>query len=309
MHKVNLKAYCAAFEAMGKIPGEDSTYVEEICEGFFDDVPNVVDGDCGGTEDECPAICEFDYRPPDDKTMIYISKSAPGTIEVPQHFMKDNKRQISHWAFLRFNEAVSTSTNPNFFREGVSYFIAGAFGVAEVPSASSNLEVACRSDFKDEEFSKLEVRDYLPRNYFREDLNPTIVSGLQKLYPLCLKQGAEACRKSPLAAHVAQQWRATLACRDVGDDVANLRCEVNELKGRYAALEERVESKASLAVMTAPLIGALPARPEKSDDYFKVKQIYRTMIRIANALADEDAKRAEERDAWNRKFQAEHNPK
>lgn len=205
--KVNFRAYCAAFEAMGKIPETEQSYASRICDELYQ-LHNDEIGDS--------------ISPPDDDVTIHRDRFGDGTISVPVYKNLFGERMIAGWRCLSFHHRFSPGgpgeitpslgsknrddAESDHLREALSYFIEGAFG-GEIPQSSN---------------AKMTHHDLVgrpgERAYFRDELDTTLVAGLRELFSLCLREGAASCQKAKPAAEIGRRWSDILASREKRGD-------------------------------------------------------------------------------------------
>lgn len=204
---VNLKAYCTTFEAFGENPTTGHSYADDICNTLHSDWKNA-----------------------DDDVVISFEKR--GTILTGEKGDVFGRKQFLKWNRLFINDGVLLDNTVS--REVVSHFIAGAFGLNAIPFDKLSNNPCLRTD----PWGRQCTREL----FYRQDLSPILVEGLNNLYQLAVKRGPKQALASDEARVISNARKDTVSCRATQDNSDRLDCELKELISRYEFLEERIEN-------------------------------------------------------------------
>lgn len=232
---INFAAYCNAFTVMGSAGGQ--SWSQRIYSNL--DPITASDGEWSVENLERGA-------------------QGDGRVEVPEYTVREGRTITVGTRILTQDGSIlrvvdgSEQTIAHVDAEVAQYFIAGAFGMAELTNP-------------------------LP-------LDQSIVDGLMTLYQIC-RRGGSTCEDSETFGTVAARWNAIVSERQA---LEQARQEATRLQQEYDGLSSQIGGQADLLARVAAYRQAIPQNPQTLDDYQQTARNLQAMIDIAMAQQAEE---------------------
>lgn len=255
---IKMGAYCKAFELMGSNPDTGQSWASELC-AELDPLwigVSVIDG---------------------SPRVAYQDVAGDGKIIAPEYRLIGKQWSVGSWKELE-QDAKGEDPKPKqtkIYNEKVAYFIAGAFGILELPEENPHKPTNPPFWYEDIYFA-------------RSAINPMIVSGLQAVYLECL-ENQETC----LATSAAQQLKQAVEKSEVQREIAKLRKDYERLRGAVSARDQLEQSVAQYELSMRKALDTVEGLQEIRFDLEKMIDIAEGQEERERRVVREDEMRAE----------------
>lgn len=241
---VSLKTYCTVFNTIGNQPA-----VKNICNEIL------------GEKDGAWQSATQD---------LYRGAACDGMAHFPQYGDIPNEkgsiqRGIKQWYDFKYwnhlnDEPLNVMTR--------AIFLAGAFGLKEIPFMPENYSAAALG-------------------VFIEDLPLELIERLNVLYGECVSNGLEVCLKSKTAEEVVQLWEPVVQClqtphrEEKKEDAEKheLFCRLDQLQNNFSFIESKVNDRTGFHGAVITYLNSLPESALTEKHYSITK--YRGMVKLA----------------------------